>query len=136
MNGTQGTETGTSGIADLPESIAAMLAAVLPPISGITFYLLDKTRPLVRFYALQNILLGIAAAVGCMSVIVLGILSGTTAKIPVVGTLLGLLGGLLATSIGVVYIVLIAFQVFKAWKSVEWEIPGLGPSVRNLLAKN
>jgi uncharacterized membrane protein len=133
MNGIS--SSGTSGVAELPDNVAAMLAAIIPPITGITFYLLDKNRSFVRFYAMQNIILGIVGAICWIAVLIFGVLSGLFYGIFLLGPLLGIMFRLLSATVGILYLVLIVFQVYKAWKNEEWEIPFLGKQARNILAK-
>ncbi len=127
--------SGTNGVAELPDNVAAMLAAIIPPITGITFYLLDKHRALVRFYAMQNIVLGIAGAICWIAVLIVGVLSGVFYGIFLLGPLLSIVFRILSATVGVLYLILIVFQVYKAWKNEEWEIPFLGKQARNILAR-
>ncbi len=133
MNGTP--SSSPSGVAELPENVAAMLATIIPPVTGITFYLLDKNRSFVRFYAMQNILLGIAGSIGWIAVLIFGFLRQTFDGIFLLGPFLGLIYRLLTAAVGILFLLAIVFQVYKAWKNEEWEIPILGKQARKILAR-
>ncbi len=122
------------GVAELPENIAAMLAAMAPPVTGIAFWLLDKNRRLVRFYSLQTILLGVVGVAAWLAVGILGIVHRSVDELFLVGPFLGLVHGLMLLAVGAAYIAAIAIQLLKAWRHEEWELPWIGRHATKMLA--
>ncbi len=72
----------------LDQNLAGALAYLLGPITGILFLVLEKENRFVRFHAMQSTILG----VGWIAVsIVLSLVSGALAFIPVVGWIVSIL---------------------------------------------
>jgi uncharacterized membrane protein len=62
---------------NLEPNVSAAFAYLVPPISGIVFFLIEKKNKFVRFHAMQSILFGIASyavltAIGALRVIYIG----------------------------------------------------------------
>lgn len=112
----------------LAPNIAAALASFFLLIGGIVFILTEKKNQFVRFYAMQSIFLGglyIALSIGLTIVYLM--LHG----IPLIGTLIWLVGLLIRIALFVAWVI----TVIKAYQNKEWEIPYLGSLARQQLAK-
>jgi uncharacterized membrane protein len=113
----------------LAPNIAAALASFFLLIGGIVFILTEKKNQFVRFYAMQSIFLGglyIALSIGLTIVYLM--LHG----IPLIGTLIWLVGLLIRIALFVAWVI----TVIKAYQNKEWEIPYLGSLARQQLAKS
>jgi uncharacterized membrane protein len=111
----------------LPANVAAALAYVLGPITGILFYVLEKDNRYVRFHAAQSI------AVSLVLIIVgfvLGMLSSVLAFIPIVGWLIAML---LSFGLSIGSFVLWLFLMWQAYKGIEWEAPFAGTFARRMM---
>jgi uncharacterized membrane protein len=110
----------------LPSNVAAALACI-PLIGGIIFYIVEKHDSFVRFYAMQSIIFGVAwllVHIGC------AIVSGLFWHVPGVGWFFGPLWGLVWWLINLALFVIFVVTVVKAFTSVLWEIPYIGPMAR------
>ena len=109
---------GTSGTG-LASNVAAALAYVLGPITGIVFLVIEKNDRFVRFHAMQ------ATIVGFVWVIISMLFS------PLMGIpLLGWLFGLIAALWGWVGLAAALFMMWQAYQRKEWEFPVLGAFAR------
>ena len=112
----------------LDENVAALLSYVLNWVSGLVFFLIEKTSRLVRFHAMQSILL---TAVGVVLFFVLWIFwfigLFVTSQLP--GMLASLLG-LLLTLIWVVFWVGLTIAwimcLVKAYQGKYFKLPIIG----------
>jgi uncharacterized membrane protein len=112
----------------LDENLAALLSYIMTWVSGLVFFLIEKDSRLVRFHAMQAILLGATAIVGAVIlwvawVVVTLVLSQIA---DILGTLSGLLIGLL---IGVFYLAVVVAWVLcliKSYQGQFYKLPVLG----------
>src|SRR5688500_11065761 len=81
----------------LEENIAALLSYVFGWVSGLVFFLIEKDSKLVRFHAMQSILLCVVVAVLCVALWILSFLFLVVAAMlpDIMGSLMGLLATLL-----------------------------------------
>ncbi len=92
-------------------NVAAALSYLIPPITGLVFFLMEKQNKFVRFHAIQSVLFGIAAyAAWKISQMLIFVFIGYIIE-PIV-------------SIG--SFVLWLFLIWKAYNNVEYELPYLG----------
>jgi uncharacterized membrane protein len=121
----------------LDENVAALLSYIFTVITGLVFFLIEKSSRLVRFHAMQAILLG---AVWIVLLIVLSIVSF------VLTLIVGQFSGLLATLISLVlwllyFVVWIAlvigwiFCLIKAYQGQYFKLPILGNFAEKFSAK-
>ena len=93
----------------LDENVAALLSYIIHFISGLVFFLIEKNSRLVRFHAMQAIILGGLFVVGMFvwmfAWVVIAIIAS---QLP------GLLGGLLSLVTGLLIFVFFA-AVFVGW---------------------
>lgn len=113
----------------LPDNVAGALAYLLGPITGVLFFILDRSRPFVRFHAVQC--LAVCVAMVALSIL-LTVLSTILAVIPILGWLVGLL---LSLGLGLGGFVLWIWLMLQAYKGNEWALPVLEPHVRRLTAE-
>jgi uncharacterized membrane protein len=112
----------------LDENLAALLSYIATWLSGLVFFLMEKDSRLVRFHAMQAILLGAAATVGGIVLWVLWVVvTLILAQIAdVLGTLVGLVLGLV---IGVYYLAILVAWVLcliKSYQGQYYKLPVLG----------
>ena len=112
----------------LDENVAALLSYILHFISGLVFFLIEKNSRLVRFHAMQSIMLGGVAFIGGFILwflwVVVTLILGQVADI--LATLTGLVLGLV---IFVFYLAVIAGWIFcliKAYQGQYFKLPVLG----------
>lgn len=93
----------------LEENVAGLLCYVLGWITGLVFILIEKENKMVRFHALQSII--VFGAISVVSIIV--------SWIPFIGYILGILLSILA-------LVLWILLMIKAYQGEKFKIPVAG----------
>ncbi|MEJ2738816.1 MAG: DUF4870 domain-containing protein [Dehalococcoidia bacterium] len=93
----------------LEENVAGLLCYVLGWITGLVFILIEKENKMVRFHALQSII--VFGAISVVSIIV--------SWIPFIGYILGILLSILA-------LVLWILLMIKAYQGEKYKIPVAG----------
>ena len=112
----------------LEDNIAALLSYVFGWISGLIFFLIEKDSQLVRFHAMQSILLNVGTAViaTALWVVIFILLLIANQVSGVLGSIVGVVSFLvwLAFSIGI----LIAWVMclIKAYKRQFFKLPLIG----------
>jgi uncharacterized membrane protein len=112
----------------LDENIAALLSYVFGWVSGLIFFLIEKDSRLVRFHAMQSILLNAFILVaGIVIWIIVFVLFLISTQLP---SIIGSLMGLIITLIWVVFSVglLIAWIMclIKAFQGQYFKLPVIG----------
>jgi uncharacterized membrane protein len=118
----------TKSSTGLDENVAAVLAYVFHWLSGLVFFLIEKDSRLVRFHAVQALILGIVWSV-CMFVLwiawfIIGI--AATAINETLGSLVMLLLGLV---IGLFFLAIVAAWIMgmvKAYQGQYYKLPIIG----------
>ena len=112
----------------LDENIAALLSYVFGWVSGLVFFLIEKDSRLVRFHAMQSILLNAAAlVVGVVLWIAWAILAIIFSQVSEV--LAGLVSFVLGLLILVFYIgllIAVIFCLIKAFQRQYFKLPVIG----------
>ena len=126
MTAPHGSGTTSTSSTGLASNVAGALCYILGIITGVLFLLIEKNDKFVRFHAAQSITVSIVMIAAS---IVLSILSGVLAFVPVLGWLLGLL---LALVVGFGSFILWILLMWKAYKGQEWEVPIAGPLARKM----
>ena len=116
----------------LPSNIAAALACI-PLIGGLVFYVLEKQDQLVRFYAMQSIILG---GVFVLCWIVYSIVFGILTSIPAIGFVFGIILSVAWALIRVAFVVVWIIATVKAFTGVRWDIPYVGPIARKQVGES
>ena len=110
----------------LPSNVAAALACI-PLIGGIIFYIVEKHDSFVRFYAMQSIIFGFAWLLFNMAS---GIVHLVFGNIPAIGGILIFFWAVVAGLVQLAFLVIWIITTVKAFMSVRWEIPYIGPMAR------
>lgn len=112
--GGQATSTG------LDPKLAGLLCYILGLITGLIFFLIEKTNPVVRFHAAQSIVFSVATIALW---IVLTILSIIVHQISwTLGNLFNLITLLIWLGLFIVWIILLV----KGYSGQKWKLPFLG----------
>ena len=127
----------TKSSTGLDENLAALLSYVFGWISGLIFFLMEKDSRLVRFHAMQSILLGAAAIVifivfwivAVVSSLVVGYISSILGGI--VWLVMVLVGGVLGLGIFVGAII----SLIKAYQGQYFKLPVIGNYAEKFSAK-
>ena len=112
----------------LDENIAALLAYIAGWVSGLIFFLIEKDSRLVRFHAMQSILLNVLVVVLAVVfsvvitvlVLVLGMVSDSLAAIA------GILSYLLWLLLCLVILILWVLCLIKAYQGQMYKLPIVG----------
>ena|ERR1041385_2378118 len=121
----------------LDENVAALLSYIFGWISGLVFFLIEKDSRLVRFHAMQSLLLNVVVAVvGIVLWVVLFVvfliisqISGTLA------TLLSLVSVLVWLVFGIVILAAWIMCLLKAFQSQYFKLPVIGNFAEKFSAK-
>ena len=113
---------GKSGgpLASFDPNVSAALSYLLPPITGIVFFLLEKDNKFVRFHAMQSILFGVAS-------IVASLIAGALTSV--------LIGFILGPIVSIASFVLWLFLMWKAYNKEEYMLPYLGKIAKDQIEK-
>lgn len=95
----------------LEPNIAAALSYLIPPFTGILFWVVEKEDKFVRFHAFQSILFGVASYL-------LWFISASLMAL--------LVGFVLAPLVSVVLFIFYAMLMWKAYNHETYELPVLG----------
>lgn len=110
----QATSTG------LDPQLAGLLCYILGLVTGVIFFLIEKTNSVVRFHAAQSIVVSLAIFVLAIG---LGILNVILSAISwTLGSLFGLLMMLVWLAAFILWIVL----MIKGYSGEKWKLPVLG----------
>jgi uncharacterized membrane protein len=112
----------------LDENIAALLSYIFGWVSGLIFFLIEKDSRLVRFHAMQSILLNGAALVlgfvlwfvWVFGVIIFASISDT------LGSLVGLVLGLLLFVFWIGLLIAVVLCLVKAYQKQYFKLPVIG----------
>jgi uncharacterized membrane protein len=112
----------------LDENVAALLSYIFGWISGLIFFLMEKDSRLVRFHAMQSILLsGSAIVVGIIlwiAWIVLAIMLAFVSE--VLASLVSIVVGLLIFVFYIAVLVALILCLIKAYQKQYFKLPVLG----------
>lgn len=120
-------QTGKSSTG-LDENIAALLAYVFGWLSGLIFFLIEKDSKLVRFHAMQSILLNVSIAVAAFAIwIVVFIFWIIAAQLSdVLGMLIGLVATLLWIAFSVSLLIAWVMCLIRAYQGQYFKLPVIG----------
>jgi len=112
-----GPSTTSSG---LDPKLAGLLCYILSPLTGVIFFVIEKTNSVVRFHAAQSIVFGLACIVLW---IVLWIFTLVLYQISwALGNVFNLLMTIFGLGLFIVWIVLL----IKGYSGERWKLPVLG----------
>jgi len=120
-------QTGKSSTG-LDENIAALLAYVFGWLSGLVFFLIEKDSKLVRFHAMQSILLNVSIAIAAFAIwIVVFIFWIIAAQLSdVLGMLIGLVATLLWIAFSVSILIAWVMCLIRAYQGQYFKLPVIG----------
>ena len=112
----------------LDENVAALLSYIAGWVSGLVFFLIEKDSRLVRFHAMQSILLNaVALVVGVVLWIVWAFGTIIFASISdVLGSLVGLVLGLLLFVFWIAMLIALVMCLIKAFQKQYFKLPIIG----------
>ncbi len=124
MDNEPSTPSTSSSSTGLAPNVASGLAWLIFPITGIVFILIEKKNEQVRFWAMQNIVVGIIA-------VVWNILVSILVRVPFLGWIFAILS--IPVSLG--FLVLWIIGLIKAFQGQTWEIPFVGDLAKKYMPK-
>ena len=112
----------------LDENIASLLSYVFGWVSGLIFFLIEKDSRLVRFHAMQSILLNAAAlVVGIVLWIAWVILAIIFSQVSdVLASLVSFVLGLLILVFYIGLLIAVVFCLIKAYQKQYFKLPVIG----------
>ena len=119
---------GATQSSGMDPKLAGLLAYLVPPITGIVFFLIEKTNQVVRWHAAQSIVFGIAWIVLWIAFTVLSMV--LTAILPIIGTIIGFLVWIVVFLGGVVIWVVC---LIKGYSGQMWRMPLIAPYADRLM---
>ena len=112
----------------LEENVAALLSYIFTWVSELVFFVMEKDSRLVRFHAMQAILLGATATVVGIAIwifaFVIGLIVGQISS--VLGMLVSLVTGLLALVFFVAVVIGWVMCLIKAYGGQYFKLPIIG----------
>jgi len=100
--------------------LAGLLAYLIPPITGIIFFLIEKKEAVVRWHAAQSIVFGIAWVVLWIVFTILSTILGTV--IPIIGWIISMLVWVVLCLGGLIVWILC---LVKGYSGQMWRMPFL-----------
>jgi uncharacterized membrane protein len=121
----------------LDENIAALLTYILGWVSGLIFFLIEKDSKLVRFHAMQSILLSVLALIVCIAGwIVTFVLVLILAQLAdVMGAVAGLVATLVWLVIGAALLIAVIMCLVKAYQGQFFKLPVIGNLAEKIVNK-
>ena len=118
----------TKSSTGLDENIAALLSYIFGWVSGLIFFLIEKDSRLVRFHAMQSILLNVSFGVVAVVLMIVLLIIGMV--FAMVSDALGAVVGILSFLIWLVFIAGILLAVVlclvKAFQGQYFKLPVIG----------
>ena len=121
----------------LDENIAALLSYIVHFVSGLIFFFIEKDSRLVRFHAMQAIILGGVFFIGSFVLLFLWfVISVIAAQIhSLLGTLVGLVLGFLIVVFYVAFLAGWVMGMVKAFQGQYYKLPVIGNFAEKYSAK-
>ena len=127
----------TKSSTGLDENVAALLSYIFGWVSGLIFFLIEKDSRLVRFHAMQSILLNVVALVfGVGLWIVWGVLAIIVSQISgAVASLVSILLGLVIFAFYIALLIAVILCLVKAYQKQYYKLPVIGNFAEKFSAK-
>jgi uncharacterized membrane protein len=122
----------TSSDTGLAPNIAAALAVFFSLIGGIAFLVLEKKDQFVRFHAMQSVIFGGINVIFWTVFSIVGLILGF---IPFINIIAGIIMLIVGPILGLGFLCVWVFHVFKAFSGEEFSLPWIGKMARQQLAK-
>ena len=121
----------------LDENVAALLSYVLHWVTGLVFFLIEKDSRLVRFHAMQSILLSVVVAVVVIVLMIVSFILGLiTTQLPgFLGTIVGLLIWLVWLVFWIGILIAWIVCMIKAFQGQYFKMPIIGNFAEQFSAK-
>jgi uncharacterized membrane protein len=118
----------TKSSTGLDENLAALLAYVFHAVSGLIFFLIEKNSRLVRFHAMQALILGATFFVGSFVLLFAWFFIAVIASqiSSMLGTLVGLVVGLVIFAFYAAFFVAWIMGMVKAFQGQYYKLPVIG----------
>ena len=127
----------TKSSTGLDENVAALLSYIFGWLSGLIFFLIEKNSRLVRFHAMQSLLLNVSifviAVVLWIVWIIMFFIGGAIGDI--VGGLVGIVGTLLWVVFWIAILAAWILCLVKAFQSQYFKLPIIGNFAEKFSAK-
>jgi uncharacterized membrane protein len=129
-------QTGKSSTG-LEENIAALLSYIFGWVSGLIFFLIEKDSKLVRFHAMQSILLNVFIAIAGFAIWIVTFifLLIATQLSDLLGTLIGLVATLLWIAFSVCLLIAWVMCLIRAYQSQYFKLPIIGNFAEKFTSK-
>jgi uncharacterized membrane protein len=113
---------GATQSSGMDPKLAGLLAYLIPPITGIIFFIIEKSNRVVRWHAAQSIVFGVAWIVVWVAFSVLSMI--LSAIIPIIGTIISLLVWIVVFLGGMILWVIC---LIKGYSGTMWRMPLIAP---------
>jgi len=112
----------------LDENVAALLSYIFGWVSGLIFFLIEKDSRLVRFHAMQSLLLSVVAAIIGIGIWILSILLFFIVAMAssTLASLLSMLLGLLGFVVVIALLIAVILCLVKAYQGQYFKLPIIG----------
>ena len=129
-------QTGKSSTG-LDENIAALLSYIFGWVGGLVFFLIEKDSRLVRFHAMQSILLNVLAIIGFIAIWVAWILFAIIGAMAAdaLGIVVSIFGTLLMLAFWVGLLIAVVLCLVKAYQRQYFKLPIIGNFAEKFSAK-
>ena len=129
-------QTGKSSTG-LDENIAALLSYIFGWVGGLVFFLIEKDSRLVRFHAMQSILLSASAIIGFIAIWILWVVFAIIGAMAAdaLGLVVSIVGTLLMLAFWVGLMVAVVLCLVKAYQRQYFKLPVLGNFAEKFSAK-
>ena len=127
----------TKSSTGLDENVAALLSYIFGWVSGLIFFLIEKDSRLVRFHAMQSILLNVLLIILWFVVWILTVILWIAAAAigDVVGAIVSILSTLIFVVFGVGALIAVIMCLVKAYQSQYFKLPIIGNFAEKFSAK-
>lgn len=112
----------------LDENVAALLSYIFGWLSGLIFFLIEKDSRLVRFHAMQSLLLNIVAAILAVVIWVVTVVMWLIATqiAGVINLLVSLVATLVWVVFGIAILIAVIMCLVKAYQGQYFKLPVIG----------
>jgi len=130
-------QTAPKSSTGLDENIAALLSYIFGWVSGLIFFLIEKNSRLVKFHAMQSILLNIVVVVLLIASWVISMIFWLiTTQLPgVLAIIVNLIVGLVWIVVSIAILIAIVMCLVKAFQGVYFKLPVIGNLAEKFSAK-
>lgn len=110
--------------------LSGLLSYLVPPLTGIVFYLIEKQDDVVRWHAAQSIVFGVAWVIVWVAA---QVLSTVFWSVPILGWIAGVL---VWVALGLGGFILWVLCLVKGYSGEKWRMPALAQFADRVLASD